>query len=65
MDCDLLSYSEMMEYIKELKYNEIGGMYIKRRGWTLVIDNRGVTVTTNGKSDADFYIDYYIEKLYH
>lgn len=62
MDRDRLSYCELMEYVKELDYTEIGGIYIKRRGWTLVTDDRGVNEATNGRSDVDFYIDTNVDK---
>lgn len=52
----------LIEYLKELKYNEIGGLYVKHRVWTLVTYDRGVTDTTNGRSEADFYIDYHVKK---
>ncbi|XP_063942874.1 uncharacterized protein LOC108205913 [Daucus carota subsp. sativus] len=54
---DYFSYSVLMEFVKELKYDEIGGVYIKLRGWKLVTDDKGVTDATNGRAEIDFYID--------
>ncbi|XP_074377192.1 uncharacterized protein LOC141718712 [Apium graveolens] len=41
----------------QLNYKEIGGLYVNRRGWTLVTDDQGVTEVTRDKSDVSFYID--------
>ena len=54
---DYFSYSVLMEFVKELKYDEIGGVYIKQRGWKLVTDDRGVNDATNERAEVDFYID--------
>ncbi|KAL1803275.1 hypothetical protein ACET3Z_031922 [Daucus carota] len=54
---DYFSYSVLMEFVKELKYDEIGGVYTKLRGWKLVTDDKGVTDATNGRAEIDFYID--------
>ncbi|KAL8125097.1 hypothetical protein AgCh_012679 [Apium graveolens] len=37
---DYFSYSVLMEFVKDIKDNEIGGVYIKQRGWKLVTDDR-------------------------
>ncbi|KAL8098385.1 hypothetical protein AgCh_031223 [Apium graveolens] len=41
---------------------EIGGLYVNRRGWTIVTDDQGVTEVTRDKSDVSFYIDNTVEK---
>ncbi|KAL8133946.1 hypothetical protein AgCh_009131 [Apium graveolens] len=38
------------------------GEFMKTRGWTLVIDDQGVTETTRDKSDVSFYIDNIVDK---
>ncbi|KAL8156034.1 hypothetical protein AgCh_001200 [Apium graveolens] len=62
VDCDRLSYREMMDYIKKLNYKDIGGLYVNGRGWTLVTDDQGVTEATRDKSDVSFYIDNTVDK---
>ena len=62
IDRDLFSYSVLMEFVKDLKFDEIGGLYIKNRGWTLVTDDQSVTHYTAGRSEADFYIDCNVDK---
>ncbi|KAL8107413.1 hypothetical protein AgCh_023983 [Apium graveolens] len=62
VDRDRLSYCEMMDYVKELNYKEIGGLYVNRRGWTLVTDDQGVNEATRDKSDVSFYIDNIVDK---
>ncbi|KAL8135869.1 hypothetical protein AgCh_010471 [Apium graveolens] len=73
VDRDRLSYCEMMDYVKELNYKEIGGLYVNRRGWTLVTDDQGVTKATRHTLitkgliltlviDVSFYIDNTVDK---
>lgn len=65
MDPDLFSYSVLMEFVKDLKYNEIGGIYVskgKNGGWKLVTDDQGVGEYIKGKSEFDFYIDCNVDK---
>ncbi|KAL8156035.1 hypothetical protein AgCh_001201 [Apium graveolens] len=47
---------------QELNFKEIGGLYVNRRGWTLVTDDQGVTEATHDKSDVSFYIDNTVDK---
>ncbi|KAL8119767.1 hypothetical protein AgCh_017031 [Apium graveolens] len=58
---DYFSYSVLMKFVKDLKYDEIGGVYIKQRGWKLVTNDRGVTEFINGRREVDFYLDNIID----
>lgn len=65
LDPDLFSYSVLMEFVKELKYDEIGGIYVTKEnnnGWKLLMDDRGVGEYIKGKSVLDFYIDCNVDE---
>lgn len=64
-DPDLFSYSVLMEFVKELKYEEIAGIYVsnsKNSGWKLVTDDKTVGEYMKGKSELDFYIDSNVDQ---
>ncbi|KAL8155617.1 hypothetical protein AgCh_000853 [Apium graveolens] len=54
---DYFSYSVLMEFVKDPKYGEIGGVYIKKKGGKLVTDDRGVIEFINGRPEVDFYLE--------
>lgn len=67
VDLDLFSYTVLMEWVKDLNYNEIGGIYIKKRKsnqWTLVTNDRGVEdyKEENNSSELDFFIDCTVDR---
>ena len=42
-DADLFSYPVLMEFVKQMEYREIGGVYVskgKNGGWKLVSDDK-------------------------
>ncbi|KAL6584563.1 hypothetical protein OROMI_003852 [Orobanche minor] len=69
VDADRFSYTVVMEYVKdELKYKEIGGIYVKKEqgGWKL-IENDGdlqeyLRTVTGGW--VKFYVDHIIDTNY-
>lgn len=71
VDSDRFSYTVVMEYVKdELKYKEIGGVYVKQpsepSGWKLIDCDRDLqdfSKTVTGER-LDFYVDHIIDKNY-
>ncbi|KAL6582336.1 hypothetical protein OROMI_006350 [Orobanche minor] len=64
-DPDTFSYSVLMEFVKQMKMDEIGGVYVpkgKKGGWKLVYDDRSLSEYIQGKSEVDFYIDSIVDK---
>ncbi|KAL6574731.1 hypothetical protein OROMI_012016 [Orobanche minor] len=64
-DPDTFSYSVLMEFVKQMKMDEIGGVYVpkgKKGGWKLVYDDRILSEYIQGKSEVDFYIDSIVDK---
>lgn len=62
MDPDTFSYSVLMEWVKELKYDEIGGIYVQNgdnEGWTLMTDDRSLFkhMYEIKRSEVDYFID--------
>ncbi|KAL6581960.1 hypothetical protein OROMI_005974 [Orobanche minor] len=65
MDLDLFSYPVLMEWVKELGYAEIGGVYVRNeKGWQLVAKDADicVCVMTGQTSEFDFFIDCDVDK---
>lgn len=69
VEADRFSYTVLMEQVKEdLKYTEIGGIYIKKEnsgGWKLLSDDKDLTEYTDGFKNGDtidFYIDNNVDK---
>lgn len=61
-DPDRFSYSVLMEFVKDMNYTEIGGVYVNNDGWKLLEDDKTVGEHTKGKSEVDFYIDANVDK---
>ncbi|KAL6577016.1 hypothetical protein OROMI_011292 [Orobanche minor] len=64
-DPDTFYYSVLMEFVKQMKMDEIGGVYVpkgKKGGWKLVYDDRSLSEYIQGKSEVDFYIDSIVDK---
>ena len=66
VDADKMSYSVVMEYVKELEYTEIGGLYVKMvpHGWYLISNDNDLIRFIDGvKGDKlEFYIDTVVDK---
>lgn len=66
MDLDLFSYSVLMEWVKDLNFTEIGGVYVKELNgdWKLVLDDVGVcqAIKKSKNGEFDFYIDCNVEE---
>ncbi|KAL6518137.1 hypothetical protein OROMI_033838 [Orobanche minor] len=65
MDLDRFSYSVLMEWVKELGYAEIGGVYVRNeKGWQLVAKDVDicVCVMTGQTSEFDFFIECDVDK---
>lgn len=65
MDLDLFSYSVLMEWVKELGYAEIGGVYVrKEKGWELVTKdgNMNVCILESKTSGLDLFVDCDVDK---
>lgn len=62
-DLDVFSYSELMEWVKDLGYTEIGGVYVREesngQGWQLLLNDKDLSEYTiaSGASELDLYID--------
>ncbi|KAL1826587.1 hypothetical protein ACET3Z_004999 [Daucus carota] len=67
VDADKMSYSVVMEYVKELEYTEIGGLYVKMvpHGWYLISNDNDLIRFIDGvKGDKlEFYIDTVVDKF--
>lgn len=62
MDLDLVSYSVLMEWVKDLGYKEIGGIYVNNKdekGWKLLKNDADLNecLLTSKSSDLDLFID--------
>ncbi|KAK1393544.1 hypothetical protein POM88_012600 [Heracleum sosnowskyi] len=67
MDPDSFSYSVLIEWVKELKYDEIGGIYVQNEdndGWTLMTDDRSLFkhMYATARSEIDYFIDCDVDK---
>lgn len=67
MDLDLFSYSVLMEWVKDLNYTEIGGIYVKGEdgGWKLVSDDAAVGECIKQKmvdGELDLFVDCIVDK---
>ncbi|XP_063937382.1 uncharacterized protein LOC108203821 [Daucus carota subsp. sativus] len=65
MDLDLFSYSVLMEWVKELGYAEIGGVYVrKEKGWELVTKDADINVCIleSKTSELDLFVDCDVDK---
>lgn len=56
------SYSVLMEFVKEMKYKEIGGIFVNNDGWKLVSDDQTLRQFTQEKTELDFYIECTVNK---
>lgn len=63
VDLDYFSYSELMEWVKDLGFTEIGGIFVKNEenhdGWDLVTDDAELNGYIRASDDAELnlYID--------
>ena len=68
VDADRLSYSVLMEHVKEdAGYTEIGGVYVKKGGggWKIISNDADLNEYAKGQKDGaflDLYIDNVIDK---
>ena len=61
-DPDKFSYAVLMEFVKDMKYKEIGGVYVYNNGWKLLQDDKTLGEYIKGKTEEiDFYIDTFVD----
>ncbi|XP_074347484.1 uncharacterized protein LOC141686343 [Apium graveolens] len=67
-ELDVFSYSELMEWVNQLGYKEIGGIYVQKEensdGWELITDDTASNEYTfkSGASELDLFIDCDVDK---
>lgn len=62
IDSDLFSYSVLMEYVKEVGYTEIGGVYVRKGGWKLLSNDMDLVGLVEGVKDG-YFLDLYIDNI--
>lgn len=66
MELDRFSFSEFMEWVKDLGYKEIGGVYVRNEndGWVLVKNDADMNeaIITSETDDLNLFIDCNVDR---